>query len=182
MKLATNFARPRLPVAQVLVGLSMLVLFASLLIVAIVSVDAHTRRDDTVRERVRLERLQQQAGSAPAVALPPPADVAALRARVAQLNRLSTRQGKSLPELLQRLENSLPDAAYLVHLGYKANGEIQLVAESAGAEALTAFLVKLQQDAAFAEAMLTRQSQRTANGQRRIQFVIRLREATMAAS
>ena len=182
MKLATNFARPRLPIAQVLVGLSALVLMASLVVVVTVLVDAHTRRDDAARERVRMEHLRQQAASVPAVALPPLAAVSALRARVAQLNRLSTRQGQTLPELLQRLEKSLPDAAYLVHLAYKTNGEIQLVAESAGAEALTAFLVKLQQDAAFAEAMLTRQSQRTTNGQRRIQFDIRLRQATMAAS
>lgn len=182
MKLATNFARPRLPAAQMIIALSALILLLAITVSIAALVDSGTRRDDTARERVRLARAQQQAASAPTVSPPPAAAVFALKARVAQLNRLSPVKAQTVPELLQRLEKSLPDAAYLVHLAYKANGEIQLIAESTGAEALTAFLVKLQQDTAFTEAMLTRQSQRTTNGQRRIQFDIRLREAAQAAS
>lgn len=177
MKLATNFARPRWPIAQVLLGLALFVLIAAIAIAVAALVDAHSRKDETARERVRLERWREQIAATPTIALPADAAIRTLKTRVEQLNRLHVSPGKPLPELLQHLENALPDPVYLVHLAYRDGGEIQMIAESSGADTLTAFLVKLQQDAAFAEAMLTRQSQRTTNGQRRIQFEIRLREA-----
>lgn len=182
MRLTTNFARPRLPLAQIVFALCALIFVAAIFATVAVLLDTGARREDTAHERGRLLRWREQAASAPATQAPPAAAVSAMKARVAQLNRLAPRQGQTLPELLQRLERALPDAAYLVHLSYKANGDIQLIAEATGAEALTAFLIKLQQDATYAEAMLTRQSQRATNGQRRIQFDIRLREAMPAAS
>lgn len=182
MKLTTNFARPQLPLAQIVLAVSALVFVAAIAVAIFALIDTGVRRDDAARERLRLERWRQQLANTPAQQAPPIAAVSAMKARVAKLNRLSPQPRQAVPEVLQRLEKLLPDSAYLVHLAYKTNGDIQLIAESTGAEALTAFFVRLQQDASFAEAMLTRQSQRTTNGQRRIQFDIRLRDATPAAS
>jgi membrane protein YqaA with SNARE-associated domain len=106
----------------------------------------------------RLARLEAQLAAAPREALPPRAELEALRRRVQALNKLAGLRGWTTPQLLGWLGGELPDNVYLVSVHHKPReGEALLVAESPSAEALTTFLLRLEREPRFAEVLLSRQ-------------------------
>jgi len=133
--------------------------------------------EERARLELRLARAQAQAAAAePRTPLPAPAELVALRERVQALNKLSGLRGWSTPQLLAWLGGRLPDNVYLVSLHHKPReGEAQLVAASASAEALTAFLLRLEKEPRFAEVLLSKQGAAGAPGANEVQFDIRVR-------
>ncbi|HZO01030.1 MAG TPA: PilN domain-containing protein, partial [Burkholderiales bacterium] len=70
----------------------------------------------------------------------------------------------------------LPENVHLVSLQHRAReGEALLVAESPSAEALTAFLLRLEREARFDEVLLSKQGTANAPGASAVQFEIRVR-------
>ena len=106
-----------------------------------------------------------------------PEKLAALKKRVDLINQLSGYEAWPLPSLLAQLENTLPDDAQLANLHVRQRtGEVQIVVEGTRAETLSAFMVNLEKSGKFAEVLLTRQSQRTSEGRKLVQFEFRLKE------
>jgi hypothetical protein len=173
MKISADFlnARPRL--ARPLAGLLWLLAVALVGLAAFLGMRAADMREERPRLEARLERLEAQAASSAARSSPPPSEeLHALRERVRVLNKLSGLRGWSTPQLLGWLGARLPDNVYLVSLHHKPrDGEALLVAESASAEALTAFLLRLEKEPGFAEVLLSKQGRAEAA----IQFEIRVR-------
>lgn len=177
MKITANFCntRPRLalPLVAILWAMSlMFVVFAGWLTASIVEI-----RAEQPRLEARLARLNEQvAAIAPHAPLPPLSDLESLRQRVSALNKLSGMRGWSTLELLGWLEGKLPENVYLVSLHHKPReGEALLVAESASAEALTGFLLRLEKELRTAEVLLSKQGTRSAPGIAAVQFEIRVR-------
>jgi hypothetical protein len=102
-----------------------------------------------------------------------------LQQRIAGINELAGQQGAGLSVILSRLEQLLPDQAYLTNLVYKpADDEMLLTVEAPSAEQLTGLLQAAEKSRRFSEVLLTRQSQEKRHGQRFIQFEIRLKAKT----
>jgi hypothetical protein len=138
-------------------------------------------RGEQPRLEARLAGVEEQlAAAAPRRPLPAAADVDALYRRVQTLNKLSGIRGWGTPRLLGWLARQLPDNVYLVSLAHKPReGEALLVAESPSAEALTAFLLRLEKEPGFAEVLLAKQGTRGAPGAgAAVQFEIRIRWKT----
>jgi hypothetical protein len=143
---------------------------------AFLGMRAADMRDERPRLEARLERLETQAAPSAARSSPPPSEeLHALRERVRALNKLSGLRGWSTPQLLGWLGARLPDNVYLVSLHHKPrDGEALLVAESASAEALTTFLLRLEKEPGFAEVLLSKQGRSGSSGDV-VQFEIRVR-------
>lgn len=110
------------------------------------------------------------------IELPPHDKLVVLRTRVRELNDLSNTNGPPLPLLLSRLENLIPDRVWLVSIQYRSReNDTKLVAEADHAELLTEFMEQLERSGYFSQVLLTRQSQRSEDKQRSIQFEIQLR-------
>jgi type IV pilus assembly PilN-like protein len=180
MKITARFDAVRPARALALAAL----LWAGALVVmaaaAWLTVDALQLRAELPRLEARLARADEQlAAAGPREALPAAADMDALRRRVQALNRLSGMRGWGTPELLGWLGKRLPDNVYLVSLAHKPReGEALLVAESPSAEALTAFLLRLEKEPGFAEVLLAKQGARGGPGAAAVQFEIRIRWKT----
>jgi len=144
------------------------------------ALDAARLREAQPRLEARLARVEEQlAAAGPRAPMPPAAEMQALRLRVEALNRLSGMRGWGTPQLLGWLGRQLPDNVYLVSLAHKPReGEALLVAESPSAEALTAFLLRLEREPGFAEVLLAKQGGRGAPGAAAVQFEIRIRWKT----
>jgi Fimbrial assembly protein (PilN) len=137
-------------------------------------------RAEAPRLQARLARVEAQLAGASNESLPPAAELDALRRRVGALNRLSGMRGWTTPQLVRWLAGELPDNVYLVSLHHRPReGEALLVAESPSAEALTAFLLRLEREPRFAEVLLSRQGAAGAasgtSGAGLVQFEIRVR-------
>lgn len=176
MKISADFldARPRLarPLAGALWGLAL----AGALGAAWLAAEVIEMRDARPQLEARLARLDAQAASAPRAELPPPVELAALRERVHALNKLSGLRGWSTTQLLDWLGPRLPENVHLVSLQHRAReGEALLVAESPSAEALTAFLLRLEREARFDEVLLSKQGTANTPGASGVQFEIRVR-------
>jgi hypothetical protein len=177
MKIRADFldARPRLarPLAAGLWAAAL----ALAALAAVLALRAAELREERPRLELRLERVQAQAAdAAPASPLPAAAELAALRERVQALNKLSGLRGWSTPQLLAWLGGRLPDNVWLVSLHHKPReGEAQLVAASASAEALTSFLLRLEKEPRFAEVLLSKQAAGGVPGANEVQFDIRVR-------
>ncbi|MGD8712714.1 MAG: PilN domain-containing protein [Thiohalophilus sp.] len=101
-----------------------------------------------------------------------------LQQRIAAINELAGRQGAGLSVMLSRIEELLPDQAYVTSLSYKpADNELLLTIEAPGAEQLTGLLQAAEKSGRFSEVQLSRQSQEKRGNRRVIQFEIRLRAA-----
>lgn len=99
-----------------------------------------------------------------------------LQQRIAAINELAGRQGAGLSAMLSRMEQLLPEQAYVTTLVYKpAENEMLLTVEAPSAEQLTGLLQAAEKSRRFSEVLLTRQSQEQRRDQRFIQFEIRLR-------
>ena len=129
--------------------------------------------------QARLARVEEQlAAVSPQDALPA-AELESLHRRIQALNKVSGIRGWSTPRLLGWLGGQLPDNVYLVSLAHKPReGEALLVAASPSAEALTAFLLRLEKEPRFAEVLLAKQGARGAPGAAAVQFEIRIRWKT----
>lgn len=181
MRIDADFiaARPRLarPLAAALWGLAVLLGFAA----AWLAAGVLEMRAERPRLEARLARVQAQAAAAaPREPLPPLAELEQLRERVQALNKLSGLRGWATPRLLAWLEARLPDNVHLVSLHHKPReGEALLVAESPQAEALTAFLLRLEREPGFAEVLLSKQGASSRGepgaGAHAVQFEIRVR-------
>lgn len=98
-----------------------------------------------------------------------------LQQRIRVINELAGQQGAGLSSVLSRLEQLLPDQAYLTNFSYKPEkNEMLLTVEAPGADQLTSLLQAAEESQRFSEVLLTRQSQEKREGQRLIQFEIRL--------
>lgn len=176
MKITASFipARPRLalPLAAALWGCAL----ASALAACWFALAALDLRAERPRLEARLARAEEQLSAASRDPLPAPAELDSLRRRVQTLNKLSGMRGWGTPQLLGWLGGQLPDNVYLVSLAHRPrDGEALLVAESPSAEALTAFLLRLEKEPGFAEVLLARQGARGAPGAAAVQFEIRIR-------
>lgn len=122
----------------------------------------------------RLEQHSRQQANAPSLA-----EFQRLQQRIAAINELAGRQGAGLSAMLSRMEQLLPEQAYVTRLVYRpASNELLLTVEAPSAEQLTGLLQAAEASRRFSEVLLTRQSQENRHGQRLIQFEIRLRAST----
>ena len=124
----------------------------------------------------RLERAKKAADEVSETPLPPRADLDRLRTRVVAINQITGVGGKTLTDVLQRLEASLPDDVALTTLHYqRRQKEITLVAEATRADILTEVLQRLESNGAFHDVRLLRQSERS-SGRGGVQFELRLKD------
>ena len=177
MKISTNFVRPvQQAVMPVVVALWIAVLgFAAA--AWWLAVDTAELRGELPQLRQRLERIETGgvAVAAP-VQLPSARELAETRERVAKINAAAQTKGLPTSALLAELETLLPPEAWLTSFHHRAaHGEVLLVASAASADPLSAFLLKLERNPLFEEAMLMREMQPTGNGQPSVQFEIRLK-------
>lgn len=148
--------------------------------VAVVSIVLYVSARQTAEE---LPALEERIAHYRNREMPMPGDLlphdklVALQSQVQALNGLAGTAGQSFPLLLARLEELIPDGAWLVSLQYRAReGETKLVAEADRAELLTEFMDRLDRSGRFSQVLLTRQAQRSEGAQHAIQFEIQLRE------
>jgi hypothetical protein len=163
-----------LPLAALFLGISLLAVGLTIWL----GIDAITLRAERSSLEERLAQIETRAREVTTPeALPPSADLAALRQRVTAINALTGSRGWPLPTLLARLEETLPAEVHLVSLQHKRkDGEVLIVAEATNAEALTGFLLKLEKEPHFGEVLLSKQAQRGTPGGKSVQFEVRVRE------
>jgi hypothetical protein len=179
MKITTNFVHSPARLARPLAtGLWVLVSMAALTGLSLwhAAIDLRNEIPDL---RERLAQLDQRRLDLATQPVLPAAELRQLKQRVTALNDLSSNRGRSVGLLLADLEQWLPDQAWLVSLHDRAKaGEVLIVAESASAEPLTVFLLRLeQQTRRFSEVLLVKQTPQGAS-RNTIQFEIRLKERT----
>lgn len=174
MKVTANFARPPLAwlwPAAMLWGTTLIALVATAL--AVSSARDLATEESTLRTRV--ERARVQANRQANVSLPSPQEQAALRNKIHEWNQLAGVTGWSTAQLLAWLEQHTPKEVYFVSFQHEPRaGAVLLVAQSPSRPALTTFLRTLEQEQAFGEVLLSKQSDRTGPAGL-AQFEIRLR-------
>lgn len=176
MKISADFldARPRLAVP-----LAATLWLAAVLCLALagwLALRAQELRAERPRLEARLERIRAQLSASPREPLPAAPQLAALRERVRELNKVAGLRGWSTPQLLDWLGTRLPDNVHLVSLHHRPReGEALLLAASPSAEALTAFLLALEKEPRFAEVLLSKQGAAPDSGAPGVQFEIRIR-------
>lgn len=184
MRFSTNFARTTRALVPLLSIAFVALILAAFATTIWLIVDAQSLKQQHARLATRLTQMRPQPiASAQAdianPSLPPASDLVALKRRVERINGVEAIQAKPLVNVLHELEAAMPHQVYLTQLGYRAlTAETQLTAESTQVEALTTFLIRLQGNARFSEVLLTRRTQRVAQGSKRVQFELRLREKT----
>jgi hypothetical protein len=174
MKLAINFVAPPWR-WRVVAGIAAAI--ASIMVIAAIALASGMQEivDQQTLLGRRLDRVSRQLADQPRVQLPASADREALRSRVAMLNAQGAAKGWSTAQLLVWLEEQMPVDVRLVSIHHKSReGEALLVAESANATSLTAFLQRLEHEPAFAEVLLAKQGGRTAETDA-VRFEIRLK-------
>ena len=139
--------------------------------------EAAELRKDLPQLRQRLERVEKgNIAVAAKKQLPPAQDLADTRKRVAKINSATQTKGLTTSALLTELETQMPREVWLISIHHRAaQGEVVLVASATSADPLSAFLLKLERDPLFEEAMLMRELQSTGNAQPGMQFEIRLK-------
>lgn len=178
MKIKTNFSVPLMRWILVLaVSLWSLALGLSGLAVWFVYDLRGIERDIPVLEK-RLEELNRKSrGSAKVSSLPSERALTRIRKRLAAINALPGRVGWTPTTLFRKIEEMLPDKAYLISIHYKQkDGELLLVAESESQKPLTRFLSNLEGEPHFAEVLLTKQSQLKSRKKHLIRYEMRIRE------
>jgi Tfp pilus assembly protein PilN len=178
MKITTNFVRPaQHAVKPVAAGLWLSALALAAGSAWLVN-DGASLRKELPDLQQRLARIEKSGHGAPvqAVRLPPAQELAETRERVARINAAAQTKGISTQALLAELEVQLPPQAWLVSFHHRAaEGEAVLVAAAASDEPLSGFLLKLEHDPLFEEAMLVRELQPSGAGKTGVQFEIRLK-------
>ena len=176
MKIHADFldARPRLarPLAAILWTLASACAIGAGFLVS----SLWEMREERPQLEARLARLEAQAAAAPRTGGPAMHELVALRERVQTLNKVAGVRGWSTPQLLDWLGARLPDNVHLVSLQHRPReGEALLVAESASAEALTGFLLRLESERRLDEVLLSKQGTVGNAGHAAVQFEIRIR-------
>jgi hypothetical protein len=176
MKIATNFVRPvQRAVAPVSAALWLITLACVAGTGWLLGDAAALRRERPDLQR-QLESLRTPGRVEAARPLPSTQDLAQTRDRVAAINAATQTRGVSPPALLARLEALLPPQAWLAGFHHRAaDGEVLLVAAAASADLLSGFLLELERDPLFEEAMLMREMQSSGTGKAGVQFEIRLK-------
>lgn len=108
--------------------------------------------------------------------MPPAQELAETRNRIAKINAAAQTRGIPTSVLLTELGTLLPREAWLTSVHFRATeGEVRLVAAARSSDPLSAFLLKLERDPLFEEAMLVREMEPAGAGQASVQFEIRLK-------
>lgn len=116
--------------------------------------------------------------SADNVAFPEEGKLIEIKKRIKMTNLLTNYKGRPISSLLSKLENLLPDDAYIVDIVYKKKkGEVSLVAESANVKTLMLFLEELENDEYFSKVILVRQVHKKTHQKDNKQFELKLVEA-----
>ena len=176
MKIHADFldARPRL--ARPLAAVLWCAALAAAVMASWLAAEVLEMRAERPQLEARLARLEAQAAAAPRVAGPAAHELGALRERVQALNKLAGVRGWSTPQLLDWLGARLPESVHLVSLQHRPReGEALLVAESASAESLTGFLLRLENERRLDEVLLSKQGTVGNAGAAAVQFEIRIR-------
>lgn len=174
MKITANFARPPLPWTWAAASLWALTALALLLAAFAVRATREFAEEQPVMQ-ARLERARAQLGQHANVVLPTHQDQENLRQKIRAWNQLAGVTGWGTAQLLGWLEKNTPPEVYFVSFQHEPRaGEALLVAQSTSKPALTAFLRTLEQQPAFSEVLLSKQSDR-AGSEQLSQFEIRLR-------
>lgn len=177
MKISTNFVRP---VQQAVMPVVVAMWIAALGLAG----GAWWLFGETVELRGELPQLRQrlervETGKKTAAAqkqLPSAQELEEARKRVAKINAATQTKGLPASALLAELETQLPPEVWLITIHHRATqGEVVLVASAASADLLSAFLLNLERDPLFEEAMLMRELQPTGNDRPGVQFEIRLK-------
>lgn len=178
MKITTSFSPPMGTLAPLLAAVTWgTALLAGVITLWLVPAAVEMRQEIPALEERLTEIEGRQKETVMSEVLPSVEDLALLKRRVAEINELLGGRGWPLSVLLETLEESLPARAYLVSMEHKRNdGEAQLIAEAESAETLTGFLLNLEREDHFAEVLLTKQVQRTAQGRKLVQFELRVKE------
>lgn len=178
MKIQASLVTPPRPLAFALAAALWTLSFVLLAATGWLAWAAVQQRAELPELEARVAQLERQVQQAtPHAALPATPELIATKERVAALNALSQVHGWPAPVLLARLEEWLPDQAWLVSLHQRVRtGEVLLVAESPSAELLTTFLLKLEKEPHFAEVLLSKQAQRAGRHASLVQFELRLKE------
>lgn len=175
MKITTNFSSATTRMVPYLIG-GLLLLSAIAVIVAIsLYLSAHEIFGEVpvLEERLAGYRGREVVKANESL---PNEKLVELRARVQRLNELTSLTGQTLPQLFSHLEELMPDGVWLITLHYRSReNEARLVAEANRTGLLTDFMEKLERSGYFSQVLLTRQTQRSDDMQRAIQFEIQLR-------
>lgn len=179
MKIATNFVRPIQRAAIPVAALFWLMSFAFAVSAWWLLDDASALRGELPDLRQRFVRINAT-GHAPAVQpvqLPSVQELAETRNRVARINAAVRTKGMPTLSLLDDLEAQLPPEAWLVSFHHHAtDGEVELIVSASSADLLSGFLLNLERDPLFEQALLVRELQPSGTGKTGIvQFEIRLK-------
>lgn len=176
MKISTNFVRP----AQ-RATLSLVAAFWAMSIAFIAGAwwlidDASDARGELPDLRQRLVKMGTRTVGFQPQQMPSAEELARTRERVAKINAAAQTKGAPTLSVLAELEAQLPPQAWLVSFHHRAAvGEVQLVVAAAKADTLASFLLALERDPLFAEAMLVRELQTSGDGRAGAQYEIRLK-------
>lgn len=176
MKIATNFVHPPQRMVKPVAGAMWLAAAALAALAWWLIDDAAQVRGDLPQLRTRLERVAAEKSTIAApLAAPPAQELAEMRDRIAKINASAQTKGLPTLALLAELEKQLPPDAWLTSVHHRAaEGEVTLVAAAAGTDSLSAFLLKLEGDPVFDEAMLMRELRPGGSGPN-VQYEIRLK-------
>ncbi len=176
MKITTNFVGPaQRAVKPLIAGLwaAALAFAGGAIWLLAEGVSVRSELPELQQRLARVEKLAQDA-SVKGTPLPPAQQLAQTRERVMRINAVAQSKGLSTGALLSELEAQLPRDAWLVSLHHRATeGQAVIMAAAASDEPLAGFLLKLERDPLFEQAMLVRELQPA--GKAGVQFEIRLK-------
>lgn len=176
MRLTTSFSASPKRLVPYLGGAAWGMALLTVVAMALLVHDANQSQAELDGIRNTLARLRAHHAEPPAPpVLVSAAQLALLKQNVARLNRLPGYGARPLLQLLDSIEASLPPDAALLELHYaQGNDVVLLKAEAGQAETLAGFLRALTERPEFAQALLVQRSERRSEGERIVQFEVRL--------
>lgn len=177
MKLRTNFSRPLGRWAPTLATILWGVAFAASCSALWLVFDVRNIQPEISDLQKRLDTLNSKHPQEKIKESLPPADLAALIKTIHNINQLTKGSEWTPTTLLRRLEEILPDKAYLISANYKhKNGELLIIAESEYQSALTKFLYNLERENHFSDVLLQKQEHFRIQGKPTLRFEIYIKE------
>ncbi len=179
MRIETNFFhsfdRAGVPV---LAGLGWGMALLGLALAVCLLLDGLQLKGENPSLQKRLSELRQEPLQATTQAdLPSAEDLAGLRRRLQELNRLDAGEGPSTAELLAQMERMTPPGVRLLSFqNDRESGGVQLVAEAPDLDDLSGFLATLEKSDSFSSVNLSKQTQAQDSSGRWIQFTVDLTE------
>ncbi|HEY6095569.1 MAG TPA: PilN domain-containing protein [Gallionellaceae bacterium] len=178
MKISTNFVPAWMTWTRPLIAALWGLVLLCAAVVAWLLHDAAGLRAELPRLDKRLAGVEAaaQAASLRPGAMPSAQELSETRRRVTAVNAVTRTRGMTTLALLAGLERKLPAQAWLVSLHHRAmEGEVMLVVAASSATPLSEFLLQLERDPEFSQALLLRETQ--GNGSD-VQYEIRLKVRT----